>query len=411
MPDVTGHQDTIEAVRIGVVEQLRSRLSEIELSIFAHICAIVDDPTGTDDAEYKVGLRKTVTAVVEYGLVGIELGKQGRDSIPSVAVVQVHRAARLGVELETVLRRYIAGYKLFGEYVTRGVENLSVENGTVAHIVSVQVSLLEHLIVSIAGEYKYEIQRVASSREHRRAELARHLLAGRDMDASDLNYDFDGWHLGIIAKGIGAGQVVRRLAAERGWRLLALPYGDDTVWAWLGGFRRCTASDIERVLSGKWPASVSLAVGEPAKDVQGWRLTHRQAQAALRVALRRSDRFTKYVDVALLAAVLQDDVLARSLAEIYLSPLGLHKDAGTTRRRTLRAYLDAHQNASQAAVILKVTRQTVENRLRAIEDALGRPRQAWLTDLAIALRMEALGDGRSVPDPTVGVRTLDCLSD
>lgn len=31
---------------------------------------------------------------------------------------------------------------------------------------------------------------------------------------------------------------------------------------------------------------VLLAVGEPAQEVEGWRLSHRQAQAALLVALR-----------------------------------------------------------------------------------------------------------------------------
>ena len=49
------------------------------------------------------------------------------------------------------------------------------------------------------------------------------------------------------------------------------------------------------------PAGVSSAIGEPGKGLDGWRLTHRQAQAAMRIALRRPQRLTRYADVALLA--------------------------------------------------------------------------------------------------------------
>jgi hypothetical protein len=54
-------------------------------------------------------------------------------------------------------------------------------------------------------------------------------------------------------------------------------------------------------------------MGEPARGIDGWRLSHRQAKAALPTALRAPEAFVRYGDVALLAATLADDLLATSL--------------------------------------------------------------------------------------------------
>src|SRR5665213_761206 len=78
-------------------------------------------------------------------------------------------------------------------------------------------------------------------------------------------------------------------------------------------------ADIERVLADNGgQKDAAFAVGEPGAGVDGWRLTHRQAQAALLVALRRpgGPRLTRYVDVALLASALRDDVLTSSLRDL-----------------------------------------------------------------------------------------------
>jgi sugar diacid utilization regulator len=166
---------------------------------------------------------------------------------------------------------------------------------------------------------------------------------------------------------------------------------EETVWAWLGGKRRLDFADIERLLSGKESAGVSLAIGGPGHGIEGWRLTHRQAQGAMLVALRRPQPLTRYADVALLATALRDDTLARSLEEIYLSPLGRDKD-GAVSRKTLRAYFAAGRNAATAAAALSVDRHTVERRLHSIETRLGRLLHTCHAELEVALRLEELGD-------------------
>jgi hypothetical protein len=338
-----------------------------------------------------VGLRLVVGEVLSYGLMGLEHGDEWSGPIPPGAVVQARRAARLGVSLGSVLCRYIAGQALFSDYVMEEADGAGTSRGDTAlrhNLRKTLASLLERLTTSVADAYNVEAERTRHTPEQRRSELVKRLLAGGIADATRLDFDFDGWHLGVIATGTVGGQALQTIAAGLDCRLLAVSNGENSVWAWLGGRRRCTAGDIISLARHSQALSaVSLAIGEPAQGVDGWRLTHRQAQAALRVALFRGALLTRYADVALLSAVLRDDLLSTSLLNIYISPLALDTTTGATWRQTLCAYVDCAQNTSSTASALGVTRQTVENRLHAIEAALGRPRNEWLPDLALALQL------------------------
>jgi sugar diacid utilization regulator len=222
-------------------------------------------------------------------------------------------------------------------------------------------------------------------------ELVQSLLAGEPVDTAELDYEFKAWHLGVIATGNGAEKAVRGLANGLGCQLLRVVCGEGMVWAWFGGQHRLAVADIERLLTPNGTAGVSLTIGESRRGTDGWRLTHREAQAALVVTLRRPQMLTRCTDVPLEAAVLWHEVLARSLVGTYLSPLANMKDGGAVSRNTLRAYFNAGRNAATAAVVLKVNRHTVERRLHRIEKALGRLIPACHAELEIALRLEELG--------------------
>jgi DNA-binding PucR family transcriptional regulator len=99
----------------------------------------------------------------------------------------------------------------------------------------------------------------------------------------------------------------------------------------------------------------------------------------------RSD-IVQYTDHMLLAAVLQDATLAKSLEEIYLVPLASHSDGGGAWRTTLRAYFEAQGNAATAAATLGVDRATVRRRLDEIEHRLGRMLYTCQSELDLALR-------------------------
>ena len=136
------------------------------------------------------------------------------------------------------------------------------------------------------------------------------------------------------------------------------------------------------------PEGVFVTVGEPAEGLAGWRFSHLQAKAALAIAERRREPVLRYADVAVVASILRDDLVADSLRQLYLEPLAQSRDNGKVARETLRAYFEAERNISSTAAALGVDRRTVRNRLRSIEGLLGRPLSGSMADLEIALRLE-----------------------
>ncbi len=378
--------------RLELVARIRARRIELEDAILARIRDEASSPAGNEDAEYLAGLRMAVAAAVEHGLTGIEHGHDGARSIPPEISAQARRAARVGVSVDTVLRRYVLGSNVLGDLLMQEAdgEDFADRGETLREMLSTQASVLERLLRAITDEYTSELARVGNSPEHRRAERVRQVLAGGHCDEAELGYELEGWHLGVIAIGAGAGEPLKRSADEMGSRLLCVPCGEKTVWGWLGGARPVCIGEFERALARIGARGVSFALGEPASGIEGWRVTHLQAQAALSVALRGGAPVTRYVDVALLASVLRDDVLAGSLVDVYLAPLGSRQSGGATLRATLRAYFAAEHNASSAASALGVTRHTVQNRLRTIEKRLGQAIRTRQAELEVALRLEEL---------------------
>jgi hypothetical protein len=371
-----------------LAKRLRARRPEIEEVVFTGVRTVADSPDETD-VEYTAGLRATVSAIVDYGLVGIEQGGDWLAPIPSVAVEQVHRAARSGVGLETVLQRYAAGHRHLSRFVLSEADHFPPQ--ALHDILDFQALLLEKLMERASAEYHCEVQRTARTGEQRRAERVRSLLAGEAGEPSELNYAFEKlWHLGVIARGARAREFVRGLESSPAKRLFLVVQDKESLWAWIGSESRSAVENLSCSLPRAGTRDVSVALGEPSEGMQGWRLTHRQAQATLLIILRGRSDIVRYADHMLLVTVLQDATLARSLEEIYLLPLASHSDGGCVWRTTLRAYFEAQGNAATAAASLGVDRSTVSRRLHEIEHRLGRAIHPCQGELDLALRWHDL---------------------
>jgi hypothetical protein len=379
-----------DEIRATIVERLQSRRKEMEQTISAHVQDAVPDPVGSDVPEYQEGLRAAVTAVVDYCLEGIVSGSFG--PIPSAAAAQARRAARAGVSVGTVLRRYVAGHRRIGEFVAEEAERggFSSHGPAMQDIRRTQEALLEHLTAAIEHEYTQQQELIGGSR---RSEIVQRLLSGEQVEPAELaelNYEIDtSWHLGLIASGAGVEEIARTLRARYRHKLLCVSL-HGRVCAWLAVQERLTA-EVEH-LSTDGHAELSLAGGEPGRGFDGWRLTHHQARAAFAVALRRPERVAWYADGRLLAAALQNETLARSLTQKYLVPLGGQRDGGAKLRRTLRTYMDLECNATSAAHGLQVGRHTVESRVHTAERLIGSTLRECLPELDVALRLEELDD-------------------
>jgi hypothetical protein len=374
-----------------MARRLRVRCLEIEEAILVRIYA-VSDPSG-EDAGYLHGLRATVTAAVAYGLLAIERGEESSGPIPSAMLAQARHAARNGIGLDTVLRRYVAGYTALGDFLMQEARdgNFAVDGAVLYGAQKELAAHFDRTVAAVTVEYGDEAERVMRSREERLAERVRRLLAGDLVDTADLAYRLDAWHVGVIATGTGAEKTLRDLAAALDCQLLLVGDGERALWAWLGARRRIEIAELAHVPQVEWPPDVALAIGEPARGLRGWRFTHRQANAALTVALHRPQPLTFYSSVGVIASMLQDDLLVDFLSEAYLTPLSAERDGGVILRNTLGAYFAAECNASSAAATLGVSRQTVKNRLRIVEERLGCPLNTCGPAIKAALQLAEVG--------------------
>ncbi len=377
----------IEEIRSGLCARLRSRQAEIQAATIARVQAI-SDPRQSADPDYAEGLRVAVTTALDYGIAALERSEDRPPPIPTALLSQARLAVRNRVSLDTVLRRYFAGYTLLGDFVIEEAEHAGISSGpALKRLLRVQAGVFDRLLASVSEEYKRESVRPSSS-EERRAERIGRLLNGEPLDTSELAYEFGGWHLGIAASGAGAKEAIASLAEPLDCRALSVCPGEGTAWGWLGSRRRFGQEQLEGLLCQQLPAGLALAIGEPGEGLGGWRLTHRQAKAALGVALRAEAGVVRYREVALVASMLGDELLVTSLRELYLRPLEGERDGGLLARETLRAYFAAERNVSSAAAALKLNRQTITNRLRSVEEHLGRPLKTCATEIESALCLD-----------------------
>jgi hypothetical protein len=376
------------SVRADLGARLRERLPDLQAAVATRIYAI-SDPRKVTDPGYLHGLNEAVAAAIEYRLGVLEGGERRAPDVPAVLLAQARLDARDGVPLDTVLRRYFAGNALFGDFLVEEAERAEVPSAALRPLLAAQATLGDRLIEAVSAEHARETKSRPRSAAERRRETVKALLAGELVDHSELGYDLDAHHLALIAKGEGAEELMRGVASALDRRLLAVRREEEPILAcWLGGMRPLAAAKAIAAIAAAAQERVFVAVGEPGEGLAGWRFSHHQAKAALPIAERRRQAVLRYADVAVLASIGRDELLATSLRNLYLEPLERMRDGGKVARETLRAYFDAERNVSSTAAALGVDRRTVRNRLRAIEELLGRQLTGSLADLEIALRLD-----------------------
>jgi hypothetical protein len=373
--------EAVRESRVLLAARLRERRGELEAAVATRVRAI-DDPAAVPDPAYAEGQRRALGAAVEYSLAALEGGERRPPSMPAEILAQARLDARDGVALDIVTRRYLAANTLVGDFLFEEAERAGVSAADCRRLVGVGATRLDELLAAVGVEHAREARNLPTSAAERRRECVKRLLAGELVDEAELGYDLDVEHVGLMAKGDAAMEMLREVAARLDRKLLAVRREEEPIWAaWLGGRRPMPAATPT-------DSPVFVTVGEPAAGLEGWRFSHAQAKAALPLAERHGP-VVRFLDVALEAAILRDELIATSLRRRYLEPLAGGRDGGELARATLRAYFAAERNVSSTAAALGVDRRTVRNRLAAIEDLLGGPLNGSAADLEIALRLDA----------------------
>lgn len=373
-------------VRRALAVRLRAREAEITEAVTAHVEAIYGG--GPDNAPTSVALQRAIADNLRFGLQALERGADGADEMIEAARRQARAAARKEVSADVLLHRFAVGERLFADIVMEAAHD--VPPPALHRILSTQREQVDRLLKAVADAYSRQRDALANSRPARLEQRVMRLLAGdHSVDLGSIDYPLEGWHVGLVMLGGEAEESARAMAKALGRRCLVVPRPEDLVWAWIGGRAEPSLSELEET-ARESPEGVSIGMGEPRRQLGGWRQTHEEARAAFQVMQRRPSPLTRARDILLLAAILRDESLARSLRETYMAPLNEFGSSAGALRETLHVYLGLGGNAVTAAAALGVDRHTVHRRLRKIEDAIGAPLHGCHGELAVALELERL---------------------
>jgi hypothetical protein len=352
------------------------------------------------ETEYTTVLREAVAAVLNTSLT--ELERPGvTEGLPAAVTALARQDAQCGVGLEAVIRRCMAFDRRMTEFIVEEAEGMPPK--ALRRIMQAWGAHIDRLVQLISREYECELERLQQSPGQRLAEWVQRVVDGEDpVEETGDAYRFDAWHLAmIVPAGIGEHEL-HGFAARLEAQSLIVPRADDGYWVWLGRQQPISYAEVKRQLPAEPSRGLTAALGEARWGVTGWRVSFREAQAAQQVLKHQSREVVRCGQVALVAALMRDELLCRALVDAYLRPLDGPGTTGSTLRKTLRAYFAAGGNTAAAAASLGVDRHTIHRRLRKVEERLDEFVDACHAELEIALQVESLLTSQGAADPQAG---------
>lgn len=165
-----------------------------------------------------------------------------------------------------------------------------------------------------------------------------------------------------------AAEALMRAAGAR--QRLTVVAAASTLWVWLPVR---TLPDREELAGAlRRTPEVRVAVGAPARGIEGFRRSHQDAVEVRRLVARLGapDPVMTFAEVQLAALVTRDEARAEEFVALVLGDLAA---APSELRETVRTYLAVLGNASAAAERLFTHRNTVLRRLARADELLPRP--------------------------------------
>ncbi|MEV6061035.1 helix-turn-helix domain-containing protein [Nocardia asteroides] len=336
-------------------------------------------------------------------------------TVPPAAAEYARRFAQHDLSLEGLLRAYRLGENMFVQWTMALLAELNppteVALATAARIADIVNGYIDRVIEGLIDIYEDERRRWDARTDAARAAQVRAVLDADDLDLASaeqmLSVSLRGWHQMAVlwtlpgtpdpSAELRAGTGL--LAEATGRTPMTIEVDDHSRWVWIASAGR-TAPDTGRLADAlRAHPNLSVALGDPATGLEGFRQTFRDAQQARTVALAtRARGLTDYGEVALSALFTDRVPDIRAWASRILGALMGADETAARLRETVRAFLDARGSYTDAAARLHVHKNTVHYRVRQAEELLGHPLTDRRLDLEVALRVCAqLGLPRSRP--------------
>lgn len=327
-------------------------------------------------------------------------------SAPPAGLELARRLAQRGVPISIVLRAYRLGQAAFQQELISRIAARSTSAAEVAAAAARDLSSVAFSVIdSISEEVvaAYQAERDDWLRQRNAARLARvtSLLSTRATAVEDLEtalgYDLAVWHVGAVfwcepavdePLRLGAlERQVSRVAAALGCSRGPLVVAADasTLWVWFP----TSAAPVETITAAVAEADTYAAVGDPASGLEGFRRTHQQARQGQTIAVAADSasrlRVTAPSLLGPLALLAFDPSDAAAWVQSVLGELADDDDAHARLRETIWAYLSSGSSLAAAAAELHLHKNTIQYRIRKVEEARGRPLHDGRVDVEVAL--------------------------
>lgn len=330
----------------------------------------------------------------------------------TAATEYAFRLAQRGVPGTSLRRAYHFGSDDLRDWMFDEVEALDCESTIKLRLLN-ELSRFLHRYIDwitqiVLEAHEQERQRWLDKSASVTSLLVARVLDGQGVDqsefASGTRYRLDQMHVGAVIwiDGANSGsdhtealrEFARELAEVVGAATTLFTAVDrGTAWVWFGRGRSGAAVDVERIRTAvaRMPAArVALGRAEPGHE--GFRRTHRQAEAAMAVTLASSSAVTHAIGfgergVAIASMLVGDLEAARQWVAEVLGPLAVDGEAEARTRETLRVFLGAGGSYAQTSEQLMLHRNSVKYRINKIEAERGKPLAGDRLDLELALQI------------------------
>ena len=411
----TPQEDTVvHGVLREAAEHLRDGLTGLAVRVNDAVAAAV--PGLAADADLRRALVRSTEANVADVLVLLGDPELALDTgVPPDAIAFATAVVRRGIDPGDLAHAYMVGQN---ELWRAWMEAVARELTGPGLVTALEVSSsrmfgrVDFLVAQLMRHVDRERERWMGGALARRSQLVRTLLGGEDPGVAEasraLGYDLDRWVLAAVlwdadSSDDPAGphdrleaQAAVAARAAGAPRALTLAPGAASLWIWVStpdppDLTRVTQA-LEEVLSDRQ----GVAFGCPGLALDGFRVGHREALDARRVAeLGERGGVIRYDEVQAVALASADLDRLAVFVRRTLGPLTATDEATARLRETLLAWLAEGGNARRAAERLHAHKNTVLYRLQRAQRLLGRPLEAGRGDLELALAAMALLGARA----------------
>jgi hypothetical protein len=375
-----------------VVSSLHACAPDIGATMARHLHATIAELHGTEEPAFFDETEASCTSNMEQLLGLLARGEPASAmTVPDAALRYAQGLVRRRIPLDVLLRAYRLGHAYLWDLTARRFrEQIDHEDELLAALEASATFMFEYvdlISADLVAAYHVERDRWVRSAAAVRAETAREILGGEVPNESTasarLGYELRRHHVAaVVALDPHLAVSKAELSLEREalavssalgcGDALVIPAGAAVLWAWFGSTGRPGREQLTRLEAHRTPPGVRMAIGRPAEGVEGFRVSHVEAQHAARFwdATAASGVTVAYRKVELVSLLAADIERARRFVAGELGPLAARTEAAENTRRTLMAFLSGGGSHVHAAEVLHMHPNTVYKKVRRVEQLL-----------------------------------------